>query len=309
MRVFVTGASGFVGLGTVKKLSAAGHEVVGLAHSPQKMSAISTAGGKPVQGDLSTDAAYEHARGAEAIVHCAQSDFYTRRVSGSLIKRVGALDHQWTRKLIAAGAGKARHFVYLSGAWVYGKRQTPVDEGASLKPFKGAVFKIEGEKIALEEARRAGYASSSVIRPGSVYGPGGTFWTFILGPMLRKKSAKWIGSGDQLVSLVHRDDVGSLVAACLSRGGGFEAFNAADDEPVPARSYMGRLAELLSAPKPGGVPAFIVSVFAGAIAEALSSDLAVSNDKAKRLLGWKPSLPTWREGMPRVASEARAAAV
>jgi hypothetical protein len=64
----------------------------------------------------------------------------------------------------------------------------------------------------------------------------------------------------------------------------------------------------MGAPKPGGVPTFVVSLVGGLVGEALSGGHRVSNARAKSVLGWAPSFPTYREGMTKLAADARRAA-
>jgi uncharacterized protein YbjT (DUF2867 family) len=72
MRCFVTGATGFIGSATTRKLVANGHTVVGLTSDPGKVDALAAAGVEPVVGDLRTPQAWlDHVRGADAIVHLA----------------------------------------------------------------------------------------------------------------------------------------------------------------------------------------------------------------------------------------------
>lgn len=308
MKVFVTGASGFVGLGVVGELVKRGHQVVGLVRSPSRVDLVKKLGAEAVVGDLNEESAYSPAASANALVHCAQPEFYTKRISAGLVKATGEQDHRWVRKLLQAGAGHAKVFVYTSGAWVYGHTGDQwVDEKATLNCFAAGAFKVEGETLAHSEAKRLGYTSSVVMRPGSVYGEGGTFETFTLGPMRKKKTARWIGSGKQYVSLIHREDLGRAYALAIEKSPGFETYNLADDEPVAAEVYMGYLAARMGAPAPGGVPTFVVRVVGGLIAEALSSSQRVKNQKAKAALGWSLSLPTYREGMNLTAERARAA--
>lgn len=311
MKVFVTGATGFVGQGAVRALRRHGHEVVALVHSAAKQSVIAGPGVTVVVGDLDDEQGLAAVKGCDAIVHCAQPEFYTKRLSAGFVRSVGEKECAWTRRLAKAGAGSAKVLVTTSGAWVYGERgDAVVDETtATPTPFRAAAFKLDAERALFEEAKANGYASAVAVRAGAVYGPGGTFERFNLGPMRKGGRARWIGSGRQWVSPIHVDDLGEVFALAVEKQPGFEVLNATDDEPVVMNQYLGFLAEKMGAPKPGGVPTFIVSLAGGLIAEALSGGHRVSNAKARRVLGWQPKYPTYREGFTQLAADAKAGRV
>ncbi len=309
MKVFVAGASGFLGSAVVAELVRRRHEVTGLVRTASKAGAVEKLGASVVQGNLNTAATFAAARDADAIIHCALPDFYTKRVSASLVRSVGEQDVRWTRALIEAGAGRAKTFIYTSGGWIYGAvPDAPADEAAPLRPFAAAATKVEGEKVAQEEARKHNYPSCVIFRPGAIYGAGGTFDAFTLSSMKKGGKARWIGSGEQVVSLVHVDDAAQAYALAVEGNRGYGIYNLADNEPVSARQYMGYLAEQMKAKPPGGLPAFLIKMLGGAIAEPLTSSIKLSAARARSELGWSPRYPTYREGMKALAEQVRGAA-
>ena len=309
MKVFVTGSTGFVGQAVVRALVKNGHEVVALVHTASKGEKLKGERMTLVVGDLNDDASVAAAmKGCEAIAHCAQPEFYTKRLSAGFVRSVAQIELAWTQRLLKAGQGTAKVFVSTSGAWVYGDRgETMVDEtSATTTPFRAGAFKLDAEKLAFEQGKALGYSSVVALRAGAVYGPGGTFETFNLGPMRKGGKARWIGSGKQWVSPIQVDDLGEAFAAAIKNQPGFEIINAVDDEPVVMHTYLGFLADKMGAKAPGGVPTFVVSLVGGLIAEALSGGHRVSNAKAKRVLGWKPLFPTYREGFTSLAADVKA---
>jgi nucleoside-diphosphate-sugar epimerase len=304
MRCFVTGASGFVGGGVVRALVRRGHEVVGLTRSTAGARRVQELGARAVVGDLRGDAWREDARRTEAIIHCAQGPYTTRRMTPLLERDMGVVDHGWVRDLLTAGAIRARTFVYASGAWVYGDRgEALTDETAPLAPFRPARYKVEGERIALDGARALGFSSATAIRLGQVYGPGGTFLDGVLAPMLRGGRGRYVGSGRQWVSLVHVDDAGEAFARAAERASGFDAVNVADDLPVRVAEYMKFLADLLGVAAPRRVPALAVALLVGGIAEPLAGGSRLVSKHAAEALGWRPALASYREGFPRVLAD------
>jgi 2-alkyl-3-oxoalkanoate reductase len=307
MKVLVTGASGGVGLGAVRALRRHGHEVVALVHK-RRPPQLEAEGVQIVQGDLEDDSGVGPARGVDAIVHCAMYDVRRKRMNARWANVLRDTEVRWTRRLIEAGAGRASVFVHSSGAWIYGTA-AEVDESSPLQPFQPALGKIDGERTAMEQARVHGYQSCVSLRLGAVYGNGvPTFDEFVVGPMKKGGRSRWIGSGEQWVPLAHIDDVGEAFAACVEKRPGYEIFNVNDDEPVQPRTYYAHLASLMGAKPPGGVPAAVASLFLGSVAQALAGGCRASNAKIKRVLGWAPSYPTYRQGMAQVVEGLRQAA-
>ncbi|MFL5262253.1 MAG: NAD-dependent epimerase/dehydratase family protein [Anaeromyxobacteraceae bacterium] len=304
MRCFVTGATGFVGSAAVRALVRRRYDVIGLVRSAAGARSVEALGARAVVADLRGEGWREAARRADAIVHCAQAAYYTRRITPVLERDVGVQDHAWVRALLTAGALRARAFVYASGAWVYGDRgEALTDERAPLAPYRAARFKVKGERIALDGARALGFASATAVRLGQVYGPGGPFLAGVLAPMLRGRRGRYVGTGRQWASLVHVDDAGEALARAAERRAGFDPVNVADDEPVHVADYMRFLAERLGTGAPRRLPAFAAALVAGGIAEPLAGGVRLVSARAAEVLGWRPAYPTFREGFPEVLAE------
>src|SRR5688500_8514733 len=130
MRVFLTGATGYVGSAVLDALLRGGHDVTGLVRDPEKAERISRRGAHAVVGDLSKPASYSAAaETCEAIVHTA-SDASARRQ---------AIDRQTIDTLLAtadrrAAAGRPTAVVYTSGVWVLGDTQGRATEAAAVNP-------------------------------------------------------------------------------------------------------------------------------------------------------------------------------
>jgi nucleoside-diphosphate-sugar epimerase len=298
MRVLVTGASGFLGVGVTRALCRAGHDVLGLFRSPAKEPAVRAAGAAPIVADLSSPAALERARDVDVIVHCAQTDLYDRHLTKRSVQKAAALDREWVTGLLAAGAGRASSFVYPSGGWVYGETLRAVDENAPLRPFAAAAYKPVHERLALQEGKRLGYRSVMILRSGALYGPGGGFAQYVVEPMVRGRRCRtaWVGSGRHFVSYIHVDDLGSAFVKAIELQPGFVTLNVTDDEPVQIREAIGFLARELGVEPPSGIPRPIFWLLRGVATQALTQSSRMSNKAAKATLGWAPSFPTYREG-------------
>jgi 2-alkyl-3-oxoalkanoate reductase len=102
---------------------------------------------------------------------------------------------------------------------------------------------------------------------------------------------------------VHVNDAADAYALAVEKQPGFEAINVADDHPVPVKEFLTALAKRFGAKPPGRLPAFLVSLVAGHIVDAQVGSSSLDNTKAKQLLGWAPTLPSYREGIERLASD------
>jgi len=308
MRILVTGASGFMGLGVTRALCRRGHEVWGLFRSPGKERRVVEAGAVPLRADLSSSSAAEHARQVDAIVHCAQPDVYATHLTRSAIQKVGAMDREWVLNLLTAAAGRARTFLYPSGGWVYGDTpERAVDERAPLNPFALASYKPALETLVMEEGRRLGYSSLVVFRSGALYGPGGGFEQFVLAPMRGGGRSRWswVGSGNNWVSYIHVDDFAEACALALEKQPGHVVLNVTDDEPVRIREAIHFLARQMGARPPGGVPSFVYWLLRGAAVDALTGNTRMDNRLARSTLQWAPKFSSYREGFSELARQSR----
>jgi nucleoside-diphosphate-sugar epimerase len=136
-----------------------------------------------------------------------------------------------------------------------------------------------------------------VLRYGFFYGPGTAYakdgyWA----AEARRRRLPIVGRGEGMSSFIHTEDAASATVAAVERGAP-GIYNVTDDEPARLRDWAPAFAEAVGAKRPLRVPAFIARIIGGKdlIAVALGSR-AASNEKAKRELGWEPSIPSWRQG-------------
>lgn len=157
MKVFVTGATGYVGSAVAQALLAVGNRVSGLARSAEAARKLDEAGIDPVRGSL-TDAAVisEAARSAGAVIHTATTNDASAPAADGL-----ALD-----AILAGLNGTNKPFLYTSGIWVIGDTHGAfADETTPLNPTPLVAWRPAHERRVLAEA-----GHGIVIRPGVVYG-------------------------------------------------------------------------------------------------------------------------------------------
>jgi nucleoside-diphosphate-sugar epimerase len=279
MRVFVTGATGYIGQAIVQALVRAGHEVGGLFRSREKEEALRSLGAVPVFGNLRDPETYQHfAAESAAVIHAGfESPELDRSASEHLISA-----------LKAEGGNKC--FVLTSGVLVLGETGTKAaDESASVeRPFPLVAWRPPVERYALGQANEQ--LAVSVIRPGFVYG-GGSKKT-VLYPYaesaLHHGVSRYIGPGTNHMAYVHRDDVAQLYRLLVekrARG----VFHGVDSSKV-TNAELAR-AVSTAAGKGGkveGVPLEVARKQMGPFADAFAVEQQVVARKSTEL-GWRPS--------------------
>ena len=281
MKIFVTGASGFIGFAVASALSRAGHEVVGLVRSAEKAKRLAAAEIEPVVGDMAAPARWRPAaRRCTASVHCA----------AEMSKRFLDLDRGTVRALLDASkaAGLPRLFVYTSGVWVLGDTGDGVaDEATAPNPPRLVVKRLETEKIVL--AANAGSVKTVVIRPGCVYGGSGSLTGAWFQGAERDGAAPIVGDGMNRWSLVHVDDLADLYVRAVESGLGGEVFHATDRSRATVRECAEAASRAAGARgKVVAVPVAEAAKAYGGMAECLAMNQHVDSSKAVRLLRWQP---------------------
>lgn len=287
-----------VGRGVVPALVAGGHQVEALAHRPETRQLLQKLGATVVDGDMNDTALLAtRARAADAVVHMAQMT-PPGRVSKKAIDVIGRADVEATRSLLGALEGTNKPFIYTSGAWVYGpvaaSSGAARDEAAPARPYPLIEYKLEGERLTLEAAKKG--VASSVVRPGTVYGPWGLFEQYLLKPNKEKGKASVLGSGAQRTSYLHVEDCGEMYRALLEKPRPGEVWNLCDNEPVPVRTMADEVARLMNAKPPGKVPGFVIKLAMGLLGPPLLGDNPVDGKKFLNAYGYRLRYPTYREG-------------
>ena len=275
MRVFVTGATGFVGGAVAESFRRRGHRVAGLARTAAKGRALAAREIEPALGDMKDPASYARAaRAADVLVHCAAE--YTADYQ-ALDRRT--VDHF----ILLANASRTRSIVYTSGVWQYGATGSePVDETSAFEGKPLAAWRGEHEKLILA-------AGGLVIRPGCVYGRSGGLTGEWFAGAAEKGAAPIVGKGENRWATVHADDCGELFALAAESGIKGELFNGTDR----SRSTVREMASAASraAGKDGKVAeldAIEAEKKYGGMALGLALDQHVDSSKALRRLGWNP---------------------
>jgi 2-alkyl-3-oxoalkanoate reductase len=307
MKIFVTGATGLIGGAATRALVAAGHTVTGLTSRPAGRTKVEALGATPLVGDMRDTSVYgEAVRQSDAVVHAAAALPDKIRYTQKDVDAFIGADAAAVDALASVLGPSCRAFVVTSGAYVYGDTgETPADETRSTEHHHPVMTKkLEMEAKILGRAR-AGGAPAIVTRPGLVYGDGSLWAKLYVDAMKTRSRAMMPGNGQQLISFVHHDDLGTAYRALVEKGTPGEIYNVADDLPARLGIVVRLQAETLGAPPPRAIPGWLLRLVAGSLgAGPTLANTALTNTKL-RALGWAPRYPTYREGIPAFSATLR----
>jgi len=278
MRVFVTGASGFVGSAVVAELIAAGHEVLGLARSDSSAQALEAAGAQVHRGDLDdADSLRAGAESADGVIHLAfKHDFADYAGAAELDRR--AID-----TLGDVLAGSDRPLVVTAGlaGFVLGRTMTEDDAASAESPRFS-------EHAALKFASRG--VRVSVLRlPPSVHGEGDHGFVPRLIDIAREKGvAAYPGDGSNRWPSVHRLDAARLFRLAFESAPAGARLHAIHDEGVPVRDIAAVIGRHVGLPVTA-VPAERALDHFGWLGTFFSLDVPASSAITRELLGWRPT--------------------
>lgn len=278
MRVFVTGASGFIGSATVSELIDAGHQVVGLVRSESSAQAVEAAGARAHRGDLEDlESLRVGAADADGVIHLAFNHDFTNYT--------GAAETDW-RAIGALGdalAGSDRPLVVTSGLAGFALGRTmPEDDAADPNSPRAS------EHAALPFTSRG--VRLSVLRlPPSVHGEGDHGFVPRLIDIAREKGVSaYPGDGSNRWPAVHRFDAARLFRLALESAPAGARLHAIGDQGVPVRDIAGAIGRHLTLPVTAVAPEKAFDHF-GWLGGFFSLDVAASSTLTQELLGWQPT--------------------
>jgi nucleoside-diphosphate-sugar epimerase len=281
MRVFVTGATGFIGTAVVRELIDAGHAVLGLARSDAGAKSLIAAGAAVHRGSLEDlESLRSGAAATDGVIHTAFIHDFSN---------YGAAAEADRRAIETLGdvlAGSDRQFVVTSGT-LLAQRQGPL---ATEQDVTDPNFPRKSEDAALALAAKG--VRVSVLRlPPSVHGSGDHgFVPQLIGIAREKGVSAFIGDGLNRWPAVHRFDVAHLYRLVLEKNAAGAVYHGVADEGVPAREIAEAICRQLNLPVVSKSREEAADHF-GWIARFFAVDGPASSAQTQKWLGWRPVQP------------------
>ena len=280
MKVFITGATGYVGFNVASAFRRAGHEVWGLARSEEKARMLVQNEIHPVIGSMQKPESYlKTAEECSVLVHAAAE------MSDDMVD----LDQRTVEAFLRASKAGARPktVIYTSGVWVHGNTgDRLVDETSPLSPARLVAWRPAHELMVLEAKGLKGI----VIRPGCrLRQAGGPHERLVFEDAYRERALKVVGDGTNRWSMVHVDDLARGYVRAAVSGLVGDIFNLCDSSRHTV-TEMARAAARAAgyAGKIQYIPLEEAVKEMGPYAECLALDQHVDSSKAMRLLSWTP---------------------
>lgn len=284
MKIFCTGASGYIGGSVAAHLAAAGHQVTGLVRSPEKANAVRTFGIEPVMGTLDdAEILSRAAQAADVVVNAANADH-----RGAVVALLDAL----------AGTGKP--FIHTSGSSIVGTRargersDAVFDEDAPITPSPARVARVALNAFILSYRDKG--CRPVIICPSLIYGIGhGAGRDSVQVPLLirlasKRGNAAHAGPGENIWSNVHIDDLVTLYALAIEKApaGAFYFAENGENSMREVCEGINRMRGFAGPPVAMSMQEAAAEWGEGTTEDTMASNSRVRAKRARRELGWQP---------------------
>lgn len=291
MRVFVTGATGFIGSALVPELIQAGHQVLGMTRSQEGAEALTKAGAEAHRGTLEDiESLKAGASQADAVIHLAFNHDFSRLQANC------EEDRQAIEAIGEVLAGSGRPFIGTAGVLV----QNPIpgqlfDEDAA-KPNDG--FPRMSEEATLETVGKG--VRGIVMRLSQIHDTHKQgLVSFLIRVALQKKISAYVGDGGQRWAAAHISDTARLYRLALEQGVTGSKWHAVGEQGVAAKDIAEAIGSRLNLPVVSLSPEEAPAHF-GFLSHFMMLDSPTSNTKTRERLGWEPTGPSLIEDLSRL---------
>lgn len=277
MKVFVTGASGFVGSAVVQELRQAGHQVLGLARSEASAQALMAAGAEVLRGDLTDlESLKRGAAAADGVIHLAYNHDFSQ------YEAAAGTDSSAIETMGRVLAGSDRPLVVTSGFAGFASGRPATEEDT---PTAGARLSEQAALALVPQGVRA-----SVVRlAASVHDAGDHgFVPYLIGLARQKGAAAYLGEGLNRWPAVHRLDAARLFRLALERGVAGARYHGVGDEGIAFRDLATTIGHHLGVPVVSKSAEEAAEHF-GWMARFAGLDMTASSMLTQQRLGWQPT--------------------
>lgn len=279
MRIFLTGATGFIGSAVLANLVRENHDVVGLVRTPASVATLRTAGAEALIGDLrDLDSLHRGAEQADAVIHTAFDHDFSRMPENCEMDRLAI------EAIGTAMAGTNKQLIVTSGLPpIFGRVATEADV---LPPGAGGMPRVS-EQAAM--ALNAVGVRASVIRMPQVHDEQKQgFASYLLAHARDTGISAFVAEGKNRWPAVHRQDAARLYGLVLRSGEGGHRYHAVSEEGVSFHDIASAIAERLAVPHVSMSPEESVRHF-GWLDRIANMDVPASSDHTQLSLDWQPS--------------------
>jgi nucleoside-diphosphate-sugar epimerase len=278
MRVFLTGATGFIGTAVAEELIGAGHSVLGVARTDEGAKALASRGIEPHRGELADHASFiAGAKACDATIHCAFIHDFSRFAENIEIEQ------QTVAAMLDALEGSNKPFVVSSGVALLAPGKVATENDKAVTQGRGAT-----ENMVRDAASRGGRGAVVRLAPITHEAGAGGFLSPLVAAAQEKGVAAYIGDGANRWPAGHRRDAARVYRLAVEKGEPGAAYHPIGDTGVATRDIAAAIGKRLGLPtvslsaEQAGEHFGWLGMFAGI-------DIPASSELTQQQLGWRPA--------------------
>jgi nucleoside-diphosphate-sugar epimerase len=292
--VLVLGGTGFLGSRIATRLVSRSHEVTILTRRPDAAEYFGSRGIETIVGDLVEPEAFIGRLSLQDCVVSVAMPLEFGRISKSKFAQIKERTTKFVSTALTIGK-KLNCSTILTLGTAYSTESRQVADESWPLVRKGLTKAGEEADVLIANAMKEGQPLI-IMLPGQIYGPGGQFLKMY--EMMKNGRSGVFGKGDNHIPRVHVDDCAQAYVLAVEKQPVGESFIIADDTQCTMREFTERMAECMGLPKPRTAPMLIARIaLGGLLLGMLQMDCVVTNEKAKRELGWELKYPSYQEGL------------